>query len=312
MIALNRFLKSDTDLNTHFKTLFKNFFLVFAAFIILFSFAGSVNAITDEASFRTAITDGGTITLTGQTIMLTYADGGSPSTAIVINKDIILTGDGTIQVIGDFRHFSVSSGVTFTLDDKVTLTHINPDEDGGGVYVSHGGTFNMKGGKISGNSYTYSGSDTPASGGGGVLNFGTFTMTGGTISDNTVTGDHSSWPVGAGGGVFNVGTFTLVDGEISKNTAEGATQWQTPGGAGGGVFNIGIFNMEGGKISDNDVNRYGGGVANAGTFTLTGGEINTNAALWDTLNNPLGAGGGVYNNGTFLMNSGMISSNEVD
>jgi hypothetical protein len=76
------------------------------------------------------------------------------------------------------------------------------------VHVAGGGTFTMKGGKISVNTNI---EDT--AGGGGVYVVGLFTMEGGEISGNKTTG-------GRGGGVLvNGGRFFMSGGEISGNTA---------------------------------------------------------------------------------------------
>lgn len=203
---------------------------------------------------------------------------------------------------------------TFTLTDCKGTGKITHDsgESGSGVYIS-GGTFEMYGGSITGNT-------TGNTNGGGVYvnSYGNFTMTGGSISDNNVgTGEN-------GGGVYVNGTFTMSGGEIRNNTAPGT-------GDGGGVFvnYNGTFNMSddsritgntafrgggvcvernsvgsnnykpgnfamssgtiGGKAT-NDANQaeYGGGVYVAGAFTLTGGSI--------TGNKTNGNGGGVYVN----------------
>jgi hypothetical protein len=82
---------------------------------------------------------------------------------------------------------------------------------GGGVYFA-GGTFNMSGGTISGNTAYYGGGVYFAGGG------GTFAMNGGTISSNTAY---------YGGGVYvNGGTFTktlnsIIYGDDDDNADNG-------------------------------------------------------------------------------------------
>jgi hypothetical protein len=202
--------------------------------------------------------------------------------------------------------FSVNSGVTLTLDEKIVLVGrstnntylVNVDGRlimndgakltgnkgsllGGGVYVGSSGTFTINGGKIFGITGSY--------GGGVNMSGGSFIMNGGEISGNT-TGNG-----GSGGGVDVVrGTFTMTGGEIFGNTA-------TYGGGVSLANNSCFFTMAGGKIFGNTAFSRGGGVQ-AANFTMTGGEISGNIASE--------RGGGVsVENGTFTMNGGEISGN---
>ena len=202
----------------------------------------------------------------------------APSTLVyrgAINVTIVLIGDDTNRTIRLSSHgtmFTVSSDVTFILENNITLqghsgnTGAMVNVSGGifkmnegstiignadrGVYVQWG-TFEMNGGIISGNS------------GGGVSVGGVFTMNGGIIFGNTATN---------GGGVLieRNRTFTMTGGTISGNTATKS---------GGGVYTSGIFTMRGGTITSNTAAEYGGGVMIAwGTHqgkesTKTGGVI---------------------------------------
>jgi hypothetical protein len=96
---------------------------------------------------------------------------------------------------------NVLSG-TFTMSDDAQI-HGNNAKNGGGVYVTGSGTFNMKGGTISGNTTT-----TNSGGGVYVIGSGTFNMNDGTISGNTTAN--------SGGGVYvgNNSTFTKTGGTI--------------------------------------------------------------------------------------------------
>jgi hypothetical protein len=98
--------------------------------------------------------------------------------------------------------FWVHTGVTFTLEDGVALVGMSESKSPV-VVIEEGGTFNMSGGSISGNS---------AEMGGGVgVGRGIFTMSGGSISGNSAE---------VGGGVFvDSGTFTMSGGTISGNSA---------------------------------------------------------------------------------------------
>ena len=199
----------------------------------------------------------------------------------------------------------------------------NSSQMGGGVYVSGGGTFNLYGGSISGNETT---GREYGQGGGVYMGYGTFNMYGGSISGNRA----STY----GGGVYvKDGTFNMYDGSIDKNHSEtygggvgmGGGTFNMKGGSisdntaphNGGVFvNGGEFNMSGtATISGNEAdsnggNSRGGGVrVDKGTFHMSGGSITDNKATGSYD----GDGGGVYagENGTFTMSGGSITGNNA-
>ena len=198
---------------------------------------------------------------------------------------------------------TIKSGVTFTLYDcsdtgNGKITHGTNGTTGSkytGRGVSVDGTFNMYGGKITGNE-TYE--ITVGGGGVYVAKNGVLNMSGSAvISGNTVyKGTASS--AGSGGGVnVNGGTFNMKGGTISNNTADIY-------GSGVYVDAKGVFNMSGGTITENLRN---GGVAlsDASTFNM-----------YDTAvisNNEHGAdGGGVYvRSSIFNMYGGTIIGNRV-
>ncbi|GHV94496.1 hypothetical protein AGMMS50293_08160 [Spirochaetia bacterium] len=210
---------------------------------------------------------------------------------------LTLKGDSSVKTISlnaNGSLFTISSKVTLTLDNNVTLqgrsdntaalvwlnnggtlimnngskitgnAKVTVDAHGGGGVYVNGGTFTMAGGEISGNTGT---------GGGVHVVSGTFTMTGGEISGNTN-------PIGSGGGVAvsQTGIFTMTAGEISGNTAF----------SGGGVYANGTFTMSGGEISGNTASIYGGGVHAQRIFTKTGGTIYGADASPATLKNTAG------------------------
>ncbi|WP_302645760.1 S-layer homology domain-containing protein [uncultured Dysosmobacter sp.] len=115
-------------------------------------------------------------------------------------------------------------GGTFTMNGEAKVMrnaasgNKRIDGNGGGVYVSKSGTFNMNDGTIGG--ATAAAANTADTYGGGVyVESGTFNMNDGTISGNTAPN---------GGGVYaSSGKFNMNDGAISGNTAKGN---------GGGVF----------------------------------------------------------------------------
>ena len=257
---------------------------------------------------------------------------------ITINHPIQIKGNVTICLNGhtiestatDKPVFEVVSG-SLTLTDcgsrgEVTRAY---NGTGGGVEVN-GGTFNLYGGKITGN--------TAANGGGVKVTGGTVNMYGGEIADNKAAGHVKG--TGDGGGVYvSGGTFNMRGGSITNNKTEVYSQGEGTGGGvyvSGGTFNLydggsithnkatgnasaskgggvrvgsderkkGTFNMYGGEITDNEAN-YGGGVdVYEGTFTMSGGTIANNTTA--------NYGGGVYvdrDSCEFTMSGGSISGN---
>jgi hypothetical protein len=236
--------------------------------------------------------------------------------------------------------FTINTGVTLTLDDKIALIRryysyplVRVSNDGflvmnagskitgntsssnSSVSVS-GGTFTMKGGEISGNSgngVSIDSNGTFTMGGGKIsynssrgvsVSGGTFTMEGGEISDNS----------GDGVSIGSNGTFTMKGGEISYNSGKGiyfydGTFTMKDGeisyNSGGGVYvpSNKTFTMEGGMISGNTTSSFGGGVyISGGTFAMEGGAISGNTTS--------SFGGGVYiSGGTFAMEGGAINGN---
>ncbi|MDR2019645.1 MAG: fibronectin type III domain-containing protein [Treponema sp.] len=163
--------------------------------------------------------------------------------------------------------FTVNTGVTLTLDDKITLVG-RASNSASLVTVNSGGFLVMNtGSKITGNRTSSSFCS------GGVYVSGTFTMKGGEISSNATSYS------GGGVYVYSDGAFTMEGGEISNNAASSS-------GGGVCVYSDGAFTMEGGEISNNAASSSGGGVCVSGTFTMEGGEISGNTAS-------SGGGGGV-------------------
>lgn len=186
-------------------------------------------------------------------------------------------------------------GGAIALDDSKCVLNIyggeisdnNGKNSGGVIYSACGGTFNLSGGTISGNTANNGGVVYATSG--GVVNL---TLSGGTISGNKATkGD---------GGVINMsgGTITISGTKLTGNTA---SQY------GGAVY---LYNgvtatMTGGEISNNKANSEGGAVHVFGTstFNLSGGTISGNSSV---------DGGAIYLNrepSVLNMSGGVISGN---
>ena len=220
----------------------------------------------------------------------------------------------------------------FTLTDcKGTgkITHASGGT-GCGVYIS-GGTFNMYGGSITGNTAT----DGKGRGGGVYVTSGggAFKMFGGSITGNKATD---------GGGVYMIGsnsTFTMNGGSITGNTATsyGGGVYVNSGGfemsgsasitgnkadsTGGGVcVNYdGTFNMSNNSCITGNTAYHGGGVYvgrtpdsnnyKPGNFAMSGGTIG--GATTDDANQAQ-YGGGVYVAGTFTLTGGSITGNKTN
>lgn len=207
---------------------------------------------------------------------VTLTAGWEPKSGIVL----CLNGKSiTLNAEGDVINMS-ANGTIFTLYDchkSGTITHGKDSNDttynGCGVVV--GGTFNMYGGKITGNVRT-----GYENGGGVFVSYGIFNMYDGEITNNSCGS--------SGGGVYvERGTFSMSGGEISGNTS---------GDCGGGIelYKKSDFTMTGGSISQNKAENgyYGGGidVSYGSTFTMNGGTITGNTATHTGSE----TGGGVY------------------
>ena len=134
----------------------------------------------------------------------------------------------------------------------------NHNDHGGGVAITDcGGTFEMKGGTISGN--------TAVDEGGGVFvkvaRDGKVIMSGGTISGNSAMN---------GGGILTRDTFTMTGGVISGNSVTGSM--------GGGVSNYGVMNLAGNPVisgntdyrsKPNNIRDWGGSIKISGKLEDT-------------------------------------------
>lgn len=164
--------------------------------------------------------------------------------------------------------------------------------NGGGVYVTNGGTFEMRGGTISGNAVTGAGGGVYAVSGSKLQIYG------GTINGNIAGTD--------GGGISITScSFSVYGGIISDNTASG-------NGGGLDLANDN-FTLNGGEIKNNSANN-GGGVymySYNGSHTLT---VSGSAKIIEnTVDNSENAtGGGVFlNSGNVAVSGGANISGNV-
>ena len=178
------------------------------------------------------------------TIVLGANESIAPTTLGYSGKTVGITLQGynnerTITLSSNGTMFTLNAGVTFTLDENVSLMgktnnalHL--------LSIASSAILNINAGsKIYGNSS-------------GVVINGTMNMYGGTICENSSSG------------VTNNGTFVMYGGTISKNTNGSGNS----GVAGG---NVGNFTMYGGTISGNYI-----GVQSQKTFIMHGGIISGN------------------------------------
>ena len=235
------------------------------------------------------------------TLTKTWTFGSSTTVALDLNGRTVSinTGKNTIESCGNVTLTDCRGG------GKIT----HGFQKGLGVHV-YGGTFDMYGGSITGNS--------SSSGGGGVwIQSGTFNLYDGSISGNETDrgggvgmeggkfnmtgGDISNNKAPLNGGVFvNGGEFNMSGkASISGNEATNSAGYNSRGG--GVRVDKGTFHMSGGSITGNDGGDGGGVYAGeSGTFTMSGGSITGNNAQ---------SGGGVYVVGTFNMEGGSITDN---
>jgi hypothetical protein len=144
--------------------------------------------------------------------------------------------DNTALTSGGIR----VKNTTFILDGG-NVSFNRAQSEGGGIGLDSGSTFELRTGKIEGNTLP----DT-ASGGGLWTNAGSLILNGGEIVDNSA---------GSGGGLWTRGGLTMNGGTIARNKALGSV------GQGAGVYVTGAsFLMRGGAITGNTADQYGGGI----------------------------------------------------
>lgn len=224
-------------------------------------------------------------------------------------KNIIVDGNSE-QATGAANSLINCSG-TLNITDGTVLQNnkiANPaDRRTGGAVYSSGGTVNMSGGIIQGNTATW---------GGGIhlTNYAKLTMTDGIIQNNHVyNGDMTeNWnDAAAGGGVclhegatFNISGTAL----INNNTSE-----EVGGGISVGTIEASIYRrnnlyMAGGTVDGNTARATGGGIfvqaayiginkSNESKATITAGSITNNSMLGNGITNYAFGGGGIYVNG---------------
>ena len=217
-------------------------------------------ADSDATELQNLLNNGGTVTLSKDYTI---------DTKLRVRKTVTLDLNGhTITMTGSDSVIFVSFCNLTLQDSNKTAIHTDTSLpaggvitggnalQGGGVYVSSGGSMTMNGGTIANCSAKY--------GGGVAAMAGSFTMNGGTITNcNATTSDY----IYGGGGVYvSKGySMTMNGGTIEKCSANTS---------GGGVFSSGYFSMSGNAIIRGcSANTVGGVNIYTGSMTMTGGTI---------------------------------------
>jgi hypothetical protein len=153
---------------------------------------------------------------------------------------------------------------------------------GGGIYVNSGGTLNLNGSVVSGN--TASSNTNDMYGGGIMNNGGNLTLTNSTVSGNTASSTGTGG-ISRGGGIANLGSLTLTNSTVSGNVA----------GRGGGIYSqsfITPLTLTNSTVSGNLAGpNGGGGIQTEGPATLTNSTLNNNSGPATGAANLYGASG---------------------
>ena len=198
----------------------------------------------------------------------------------VFNKGTFVMHDGAIKD-NRIEWFNVYASAHLNgkdLPSMINAAQLTPAEGGAGVYNE--GTFELRGGTVSGNVCYDDGA--------GVFNAknATFTMTDGAICDNQVAGKMFS----RGGGIANVGHATVTGGSISNNRADSEYLDEEP--LAGGIWNGGgRFDLSNCMVSDNHSKSSGGGiVVEGGDVTLDNVQVTGNSCDGDCTGTKSGGG----------------------
>jgi formylglycine-generating enzyme required for sulfatase activity len=268
-----------------------------------------------------------TITLKGNTVARTISLSSNGSLFTVgegvelVLENIILKGRGT----NNAPLVKVNAGGKLVVngDGKVTGNTFvtSTRETGGAGVLVDGGTLEIAGGEVSGN--TVSGTANDVRGGGiCAVNGSSVMMTGGAIRNNRVTNVHSGDGGANGGGIalYQNCSFEMTGGVIEGNALNDRATSLLAGTSGGGVFvrDNSVFYFKGGTIRNNtcqaqSANTYGGSygggvyITTGGKLVMSGGVINGNSVSHSINPNKSYGGGGMYIDGAY---GGGVSSGD--
>lgn len=274
---------------------------------------GSFGSGTGYSSGRLYVPAGANITLNlnGYTVDRGLTGANNYGSVFYIAGTLTIQGTSSSYIKGGYANgyysYTRGSGIhiydngTVNMEGGAIVSNRSTGSYGaGGVYVSSGATFNMKGGYIgaSGLANTTNGSRSGA--GVFVANGGKFYMsnekTTSYIYCNTASGNYSA------GGVYLDGnsTFEMKGGYIGYSSSA----YNTVSGSysAGGVYNNGgKFTMTGGSFRNNRAtNTYSAGAVyvNSGTFAMTAGYIGSSSTSYANYatNSAGNSVGGVYVN----------------
>ena len=249
------------------------------------AFATDTTEVSTWGELQAALSAGGDIVLTADVAPENPYQASSLSVPAGVTATLDLNGHSVDRGYGNQTKPGFDGSVmiingTLTVTDSASggaITGGFPGQYGGGVQI-WGGTFNLEGGSITGNSVGETGFfGTEGLGGGVYLQSGTFNMSGGSISGNKALGPSMGSSLGRGGGVYVTGgTFNFTGGTISGNTA---------GSIGGGVYlastssgHDGRIKVSGGAITGNTV---AGAASNV--YLEEGGVLAVTGALTGTI-----------------------------
>lgn len=254
--------------------------VLIAIFTTSASFSQLVTSSADDGSdgtLRQEIADtppGGTITFTPAVTTVTLTMG-----ELLLDKELTITGDVTIDANNNGRVFNISSGPVILND--LTLTN-GLAADGGAIYIANASVA-INNANINNNT-----ANGASGSGGGIFNDvgGVLVVNNSQIISNTANR--------AGGGIEdNSGAglgVTLLNVNLDNNNAGAAPATPAPGNGGG--FHItgpGDALITGGTCNDNIAGKEGGGFWNgSGTMTVVGTILTGNMAIGNA------TGGGAF------------------
>ncbi len=282
------------------------------------------DTITFAANMGDVFESGGTINLTGGTLVITsditisVSNDTNSGARIILNGDIngddmtrIDEAGNEVTVSHENLNFSdnvnilnVLSGSLIASGLVITGGYSNQEDIGGGLTIANGAVAAFVDTVFSGNRSNFSGGailnrgelilesafveDNQAASGGGVANvFGTATLNNSRIAGNSSVGD--------GAGLQNiVGVLRLINSSISENTSSGN---------GGGIVNAGSLALTNSTFSENSAGLDGGAISSVGDLELINTTLTQNQAGRN--------GGGLYASGYASIFSSTLSGNSA-
>lgn len=204
---------------------------------------------------------------------------------LAISSNLAINGPGAnvLAVSGNkaWRIFTISPGVSVTIDGLTLKDGATSDGSGGGIY-NDGGALTVSNSILSVNVAFY---------GSGIYNDqGTVTVHNSLLNNNSAI---------TGGGIYNDGILTLSSSTLNGNSASSF---------GGGIFNPGTMMITNSTLSGNSTGYSGGGISNIGKATIINSTLSGNRVTGDGQGGG-GTGGGVANSGPLQLGNSLVSGN---